>query len=168
MIGVAFTLVFVMAFILQTTLFRIFGSVAPDLILLTAVYCGLRFGKLSGVQIGAFSGLLQDALSYGLLGINFLSKGLIGFLTGYLRDLNLLIGNSIVMWMILIVFSTAIDVSLLLISLNSFYEAPMSIANLLWSITIQSILNVAFGIPYFFFLDRLQEYLHKAFAIHKY
>ena len=168
MTGVAFTIVFGIAFVLQTTLFRIFGSVAPDLILLTAVYCGLRFGKLSGIQIGAFSGLVQDALSYGLLGINFLSKGLIGFLTGYLRDLNLLIGNSMVMWMMLIVFSTAIDVTLLLISLNSFYEAPLSITNILWSITIQSILNIVIGLPYFFFLDRLQEYLHKALAIHKY
>jgi rod shape-determining protein MreD len=168
MIGFAFTLVFVMAFILQTTLFRIFGSVAPDLILLTSIYCGLRFGKLSGIQIGAFSGLVQDTLSYGLLGINFLSKGLIGFSTGFLREMNLIIGNSMLMWMILIFLSTAIDVTLLLVALNSFYDAPISIANIAWSIIIQSILNIAIGVPYFFLLDRMQEYFRKAFAIHEY
>lgn len=168
MIGFAFAVIFGLAFILQTTLFRIFGSVAPDLILLASIYCGLRFGKLSGVQIGAFCGLLQDTLSYGLLGINLLSKGLIGFATGYLREMNLLIGNSVMMWMILIFLSTALDVTLLLVSLNSFYDAPISFANTLWSITIQSILNIAIGVPFFFFLDRMQGYLQKTFAIHKY
>ena len=168
MIGFAFALVFGTAFILQTTLFRIFGSVAPDLILLASIYCGLRFGKLSGVQVGAISGLIQDTLSYGLLGVNFLSKGLIGFSTGFLREMNLIIGNSILMWMILIFVSTAIDVTLLLVALTSFYDAPISILNILWSITIQSILNIMMGITFFFLLDGLQEYLYKGLGIHKY
>ena len=64
----------------QTTFLRVIfpGNVVPDLILIVAVYSGIHFKKKRGVWLAALVGFFQDCLSGGLLGVNFLSKGLVG------------------------------------------------------------------------------------------
>lgn len=57
----------------------------PDAMGLIVVYLGLQRGKEPGLIGGFILGLLQDVLSGGLLGVNALSKGLIGHATGSLR-----------------------------------------------------------------------------------
>jgi rod shape-determining protein MreD len=52
---------------------------------LIVVYLGLQRGQETGLIGGFFLGLLQDVLSGGLLGVNALSKGLIGHWTGSFR-----------------------------------------------------------------------------------
>lgn len=69
---------------LQTTLarFLVRGNVAVDLVLVAVVYVALTSGPVTGMFCGAVAGLIQDALSSGLIGIGGLSKTVVGFLAG--------------------------------------------------------------------------------------
>jgi rod shape-determining protein MreD len=73
-----------LALALQTTLARfvIRGTVAVDLVLVVVVYSALVWGPVTGLLTGTFAGLLQDALSSGIIGIGGFAKTLVGFLTG--------------------------------------------------------------------------------------
>jgi rod shape-determining protein MreD len=76
--------VLVLAVVLQTTLARYApqGAVAVDLVLVVVVYVALTSGPVAGVSAGTFGGLLQDALSPGILGMGGLTKTVVGFLAG--------------------------------------------------------------------------------------
>ena len=68
---------------LQTTFARYFrGSLALDLVLVVVVYVALTSGPVTGLLTGTFAGLVQDAMSTGVIGIGGLAKTLIGFLAG--------------------------------------------------------------------------------------
>lgn len=73
-----------LAIALQTTLarFLVRGSVAVDLVLVAVVYVALTSGPVTGLLAGAFAGLVQDALSSGVIGIGGLAKTIVGFLSG--------------------------------------------------------------------------------------
>jgi rod shape-determining protein MreD len=70
----------------QTTLaslvFR--GSTAIDLVLIVVVYVAIKSGPVTGLLAGTVAGLIQDALSSGILGIGGLAKTIVGFLSGVL------------------------------------------------------------------------------------
>jgi rod shape-determining protein MreD len=70
----------------QTTLARFFvrGAVAVDLVLVAVVYVALTSGPVTGLFVGTFAGLIQDALSSagGIIGIGGLSKTIVGFIAG--------------------------------------------------------------------------------------
>jgi rod shape-determining protein MreD len=72
------------ALALQTTLgrFVIRGTVAIDLVLVVVVYVALTAGPVTGMLAGTFGGLVQDALSSGVIGIGGLAKSVVGFLAG--------------------------------------------------------------------------------------
>ena len=72
------------ALALQTTLARyvIRGTVAVDLVLVVVVYVALTNGPVTGLMSGTVAGLVQDALSTGVIGIGGLAKTIVGFLTG--------------------------------------------------------------------------------------
>jgi len=69
---------------LQTTLARfvVGGTAAIDLVLVAVVYVGLTSGAASGLLAGSVAGLIQDALSSGVIGIGGLAKSLVGFGVG--------------------------------------------------------------------------------------
>ena len=68
---------------LQTTLARyVRGMVALDFVLVVVVYVALMSGPVTGLLTGTFGGLIQDALSTGVIGIGGLAKTLVGFLAG--------------------------------------------------------------------------------------
>jgi rod shape-determining protein MreD len=73
-----------LALALQTTLARfvIRGTVAVDLVLVVVVYVALTSGPATGLLTGTFAGLVQDALSTGVIGIGGLAKTIVGFLAG--------------------------------------------------------------------------------------
>jgi len=73
-----------LSLVLQTTLTRFFvrGTVAVDLVLVAVVYVALTSGPVAGMLSGTFAGLMQDALSSGVVGIGGLSKTVVGFLSG--------------------------------------------------------------------------------------
>ncbi len=88
MIVLFYLLVGAAIIVFQTTLteyFSVWMGVRPDAMLLATLYLGLHRGREPGLIGGFLFGLLQDALTGGLLGANALSKGLIGHATGNLR-----------------------------------------------------------------------------------
>ena len=71
--------------VLQSTIFariNLFG-VIPDLILVVTVCFGLLYGSLSGLYVGLAGGFLLDLAGGGILGINVLTKALLGYGAGY-------------------------------------------------------------------------------------
>jgi rod shape-determining protein MreD len=74
------------ALALQTTLagLVIRGTAALDLVLIVVVYISLMSGPVTGVLVGTLAGLIQDSLSFSVLGIGGLAKTLVGFATGLL------------------------------------------------------------------------------------
>jgi rod shape-determining protein MreD len=60
------------------------ADVAPDIPLIVVVLLALRRGPEFGCAAGFIAGLLQDAASGGLLGVQALTKALIGFGIGAL------------------------------------------------------------------------------------
>ena len=73
----------VIAMALQTTLMRFLsGTTAVDLVLVVVVYVALLFGPVTGLLTGSFAGLIQDALSIGVIGIGGLAKTIVGFVVG--------------------------------------------------------------------------------------
>jgi rod shape-determining protein MreD len=71
----------------QTTLAQyIFrgSSTAIDLVLIVVVYIAIKSGPVTGLLAGTVAGLIQDALSSGILGIGGLAKTIVGFLSGLL------------------------------------------------------------------------------------
>jgi rod shape-determining protein MreC len=73
-----------LALALQTTLanFLVRGPIAVDLVLVVVIYAALASGPVSGLLTGTFAGLVQDALSSGVIGIGGLAKTLVGFFAG--------------------------------------------------------------------------------------
>jgi len=77
----------VISIAVQTTLgryiFRDSGT-AIDLVLIVVVYIAIKSGPVTGLLAGTVAGLIQDALSSGILGIGGLAKTIVGFLSGVL------------------------------------------------------------------------------------
>ena len=73
-----------LALALQTTLarFLVGGSAAIDLVLVAVVYVALTTGPVTGMLAGSVAGLIQDALSSGVIGIGGLAKTVVGFFAG--------------------------------------------------------------------------------------
>ena len=73
-----------LALALQTTLarFLVGGTAALDLVLVVVVYVALTSGPITGMFAGSLAGLIQDALSSGVIGIGGLAKSIVGFLAG--------------------------------------------------------------------------------------
>ena len=67
------------ALVVQTSLP---GAAPVDLVLVVVVAAALAFGPVTGLVAGTVGGLVQDALSSGILGMGGLSKTLVGFAAG--------------------------------------------------------------------------------------
>jgi rod shape-determining protein MreD len=80
------TLGVIAALVLQTTLSPVLGSVGIeiDLGLVVVVFVGLLMGPPAGLLTGSATGLAQDALAGGVVGVSGLSKTLVGFIAGVL------------------------------------------------------------------------------------
>ena len=74
----------VLALALQTTLARFLdgGGAALDLVLVVVVYVALTNGPVTGMLAGSAAGIIQDALSIGVIGIGGLAKSVVGLVVG--------------------------------------------------------------------------------------
>jgi len=72
------------ALLLQSALpaWRFPGDVSVDLVLVVVVFSALVSGPMTGLVAGTVGGLVQDALSSGILGIGGLAKTLVGYFAG--------------------------------------------------------------------------------------
>ena len=72
-----------LALALQTALARyVRGAGGVDPVLIVVIYAALAFGPVTGLLTGTFAGLLQDAMSSGIIGIGGLAKTVVGFVVG--------------------------------------------------------------------------------------
>ena len=73
-----------LALLAQTTIVpAIAGGGAPvDLVLIVVVFAALPRGPIAGLWTGTLAGLLQDALSGGIVGVSGLAKTIVGVLAG--------------------------------------------------------------------------------------
>ena len=73
-----------LALAVQTTLARFLagGAAAIDLVLVVVVYVALTNGPVTGMLAGSAAGIVQDALSIGVIGIGGLAKSVVGFVVG--------------------------------------------------------------------------------------
>jgi rod shape-determining protein MreD len=73
-----------LALALQTTLarFLVGGTAALDLVLVVVVYVALTSGPVTGMLAGSVAGIVQDALSSGVIGVGGLANSIVGFLAG--------------------------------------------------------------------------------------
>lgn len=78
------TAAIVVALTLQSTIAGalVGGSASPDLVLIVVVYIALTRGRVAGLVAGTAAGLVQDALSSGIVGIGGLSKTIVAYLAG--------------------------------------------------------------------------------------
>jgi rod shape-determining protein MreD len=82
--GAAALAAILIAIALQTTLASLVfeRGTAIDLVLIVVVYVAIKSGPVTGLMAGTVAGLIQDALSSGVLGIGGLAKTIVGFLAG--------------------------------------------------------------------------------------
>jgi rod shape-determining protein MreD len=97
-----------LALALQTTLARFMagGSTAVDFVLVAVVYVALTQGPVAGLLAGTAAGLVQDALSSGVIGIGGLAKSIVGFAAGAVAQQ--FIVNSALPRVLIFVASTAL------------------------------------------------------------
>ncbi|GMT41831.1 MAG: hypothetical protein IEMM0002_0242 [bacterium] len=155
MLPVIVALVFIALLVIQTTFFKMYGWTAPDASLITAVYMGIRYGRIRGYQIGIAVGLAQDIFSFGILGINVLSKGLTGMASGWIREHHVIDYQSPITWMILILSSTALNEFILQAYAAGFFDAEFTIFGFLGATFLQCIINLTAGMIFFFFMDMI-------------
>lgn len=77
-------LMLTIAVLAQTTFVRAIGGTgAPvDLVLVVVVFAALSRGPVVGLWTGTLGGLVQDALSGGIIGVSGLAKSVVGVLVG--------------------------------------------------------------------------------------
>ncbi len=97
---------FIISLVLETTLFNrlsVYGA-KPDFVLIIVVLIAVKKGSMAGQLYGFIGGLMQDCLSYGVLGVQAMVKAITGFGSGFLK--NKLEENSSLLIMILVFLVT--------------------------------------------------------------
>lgn len=126
--------------ILESTLFNeiMIAGVKPDLILIIVILYAIFNGPKEGALIGLFLGLLEDLFLSKYIGINALTKLVVGFLIGSLEKRiykeNFLVPTvalffgSLIYGLLFIIFSNMLGYSLGIVKII-YVVLPMSIYN---------------------------------------
>ena len=160
MIFAIFIFILVLLFSIQTTLLELFflGNVTPDLALISVVYCGMHFKNNDGIKMGILVGFIQDCLSGGLLGINTLSKSLIGLFFSALKDKILVDGILPVSYFL--VTASLIDGLIYFATTTSLMGAQNKLDLLIYNTTLFGIYNAVVGLFLFYMFDRVRKWMH--------
>lgn len=141
------------AIALQTTLarFLVGGSAAIDLVLVAVVYVALTTGPVGGLLAGSAAGLIQDALSSGVVGIGGLAKSIVGFLAGAIGQQ--FIVTAALPRLVMFVAATALHAAVFM----GLYEAlDLRAFPTPWkAVTTQALGNALVGIVAFTFIESL-------------
>jgi len=141
--------------IIQTTLLKMHGWMTPDMALIAAIYCGRKYGRLRGYRLGMAVGVMQDLFSFGLLGVNLFSKGLIGLVSGWIRESNIFDPRSMTTWMVFLPAFTVLNELIGIMYSSGPSGAAVGFTPILYTIALQSILNIAAGLVLFYLMDRI-------------
>lgn len=99
---------------------------------------------MGGVKLGLATGLVEDMLSYGVLGANTFSKSLIGFGVGKLRDD--LISDSITSRALFTAVATAID-AFVYAELSQVFTGQSAFSSIGTTIVSCAAVNALFALP---------------------
>jgi rod shape-determining protein MreD len=155
----------VLLFSLQTTFLRFFfpDNVAPDLILIVAVYLGINLKKNKGIWLAALIGFFQDCLSGGLLGVNFLSKGLAGLFFCAIKDK--IIVQGIVPIGFFIFVASLVDGIIYFLSMTGLLRGHVEGDFLFSSVIFFGIFNAVVAPFLFYMFDNGRQWLHRKFPV---
>ena len=161
MIYLIFTFVLVLLLSIQTTFLAIFfpGNVVPDLILIAAVYCGIYLKKSRGIWLAALIGFFQDCLSGGMLGVNFLSKGLVGLFFCVIKDK--IIVQGIIPIGFFIFATSLVDGMIYFVSMISLLGGQIKGNFLFSSIILFGVCNAVIAPFLFYMFDKARQWLHR-------
>ena len=163
MIYLVLIIALVFLFSIQTTFLRIIfpGNVVPDLILIIAVYSGIHLKKSRGIWLAALLGFFQDCLSGGLLGVNSLSKGLVGLFFCVIKDKIIVQGIIPIGFFI---FSTSLgDGMIYFLAMTSLLGGQIKGNFLFSSIILFGLYNAAIAPFLFYMFDHARQRLHRKF-----
>ena len=163
MIYLIFTSVLVLLLSIQTTFLAFFfpGNVVPDLILIAAVYSGIHLKKSRGIWLAALIGFFQDCLSGGVLGVNFLSKGLVGLFFCVIKDKIIVQGIIPIGFFI---FSTSlVDGMIYFLAMTSLLGGHIKGNFLFSSIILFGVYNAVIAPFLFYMFDQARQRLHRKF-----
>ena len=157
------TLAVVLLLSMQITFLTIIfpGSVAPDLLLITAVYCGIHFKKNTGIWLAILCGFLQDCLSGGLLGVNSLSKGLAGLFFCIIKDK--IIVQGIIPVGFFIFATSLVDGMIYFLAMTSLLGGQIKGNFLFSSIILFGVCNAVIAPFLFYMFDKARQWLHRKF-----
>jgi rod shape-determining protein MreD len=160
-----FAISLVLLLSIQTTFLRFFFSenIAPDLILIVAVYLGIHLKKYNGIRLAALVGFFQDCLSGGLLGVNFLSKGLAGLFFCTIKDK--IIVQGIVPIGFFIFAASLVDGMIYFFSMTSLLRGNIEGDFILSSLILFGIFNAVIAPFLFYVFDKGNQWLHRKFPI---
>ena len=163
MIYLIFTSVLVLLLSIQTTFLAIFfpGNVVPDLILIVAVYSGIHLKKNRGVWLAALVGFFQDCLSGSLLGVNFLSKGLVGLFFCVIKDK--IIVQGIIPIGFFMFATSLVDGMIYFMTMTSLLGGQIKGNFLLSSIILFGVCNAVIAPFLFYMFDKARQWLHRQF-----
>lgn len=144
------TFFFLAFFIIQTTLLRFveIRGIQPDLILIMVIFSGFSFPKGKSIVVGGLLGLAQDSLSGGIIGVNMLSKGFIGFCAANLKES--IVMENLIAQFFLIAGATILE-GLIFLFIESIFHAPLIHSGFWGEITLISLYN-SLAAPVVFFL----------------
>ena len=148
--------------IIQTTLLKMYGGMTPDMALIAAIYCGRKYGRLRGYRLGMAVGVTQDLFSFGLLGVNLFSKGLIGLISGWIRESNIFDPRSMTTWMVFLLAFTVLNELIGTMYSSGPSGTAVGFTPILYTIALQSILNIAAGLILFYLMDRIVNRLKRS------
>ena len=88
MIYLFYSLLFVIAIILQLTIMPLFAikTIVPDLILIIVLSATMQHGRIFGIVYGFAAGVIFDAFGTGLVGLSSLSNVAAAYIVGILAD----------------------------------------------------------------------------------
>ena len=163
MIYLVLIIALVFLFSIQTTFLRIVfpGNVVPDLILIVAVYSGIHLKKNRGVWLAALVGFLQDCLSGALLGVNFLSKGLVGLFFCSIKDKIIVQGILPIGFFIFV--ASVVDGMIYFMSMVSLLGGKVKVDFLFSSIILFGVCNAVTAPLLFYMFDKVRQWLHRKF-----
>ncbi|MFH0924826.1 MAG: rod shape-determining protein MreD [bacterium] len=81
---IVLALIFIPVFLQTINIFPIIFNAKPDIVLIVVINIGLFYGSGFGMSTGFIMGIFEDVLSGGILGLNALTKTLIGYLVGFI------------------------------------------------------------------------------------
>ncbi len=155
----------ILLFVFQTTILHSFTilGVRPDIVLILTFFISVNLGEDRGAILGFILGLIQDCLSSNLLGANAFSKGVVGFIFGYLRD-KIVFENAFSQFTFVLLASlvdAAIISLILFLTIPDNTQVAILFNKLLLSSVYTTIVAPLFILMFVFFRDKVVVFLKK-------